>query len=68
MRGFCLDLKVITIGLLCVTVGWGLHDADGNELKTGSVDVEAKSNEPLSKRILVKIIAEKQNFRPWTTS
>ena len=52
MRGFCLDLKVFTVGLLCVTLGWGLHDADGNELKTGSVDVEAKSNEPLSKRIL----------------
>ena len=49
MRGFCLDLKVITIGLLYVTVGWGLHDTEGNELRTGSVDVEAKSNEPLSK-------------------
>ena len=49
MRGFCLDLKVLSIGLLCATVGWGLHDAVGNELRTGSIDVEAKSNEPLSK-------------------
>ena len=53
MRGFCLDLKVITIGLLYFTLGLGLHDAEGNELRTGSVDVEAKSNEPLSKRIFV---------------
>merc|ERR550532_667226 len=48
MRGFCLDLKVLSIGLLCVTVGWGLHDAVGNEPRTGSIDVEAKSNEPLN--------------------
>ena len=53
MMGFFLDLKVISIGLLYVTLGSGLHDTDGKELKTGSVDVEAKSNEPLSKRILV---------------
>ena len=50
MMGFFLDLKVISIGLLYVTLGWGLNDKDGNELKTGSVDVEARSNEPLSKR------------------
>ena len=43
MKGFCLDLKVITIGLLCVSIGRGLPDG----LRTGSE--EAKSNEPLSK-------------------
>ena len=42
MRSFCLDLKVMSICLLSVTLGSGLHDADGNELQTGSVDVEAK--------------------------
>ena len=47
MKGFCLDLKVIIIGLLSVSIGWGLQDG----LATGSE--EAKSNEPLSKKILV---------------
>ena len=46
MKVFCLDLKVITIGLLYVSISSGLQDG----LKTGSE--EAKSNEPLSKSLL----------------
>ena len=49
MKGFYFDLKVITVGLLYVSTSWGLLDSP--QLETGSV--EAKSNEPLSKVILV---------------
>ena len=49
MKKFCLDLKVITIGLVYVSIGWGLPDGHG--FGTGSV--EAKSNEPLSGWMLV---------------
>ena len=62
MRGFFLDIKVISIGLLYVTLGWGLNDKDGNELKTGSVDVEARSNEPLSMRLFVENPCQTTNF------
>ena len=51
MKPFYLDLKVISICLAYVTIGWGMPD--GQKLGTGSVDVEAKSNEPLSEWNLV---------------
>ena len=49
MKKFYLDLKVIAIGLVYASMGWGLPD--GHEFGTGSV--EAKSNEPLSRWMLV---------------
>ena len=49
MKKFCLDLKIIAIGLVYASIGWGLPE--GHEFGTGSVEV--KSNEPLSKWILV---------------
>ena len=42
MKGFRPDLRVLTVGLLYISIGWGLRDDIG-------IDDLRKGNEPRSK-------------------
>ena len=49
MKGFRPDLRVLTVGLLYISIGWGLRDAIG-------IDDLRKGNEPKSKIVRPPIL------------